>query len=442
MRSRVRTGYWNKTFREKLYFPHDSNLMLVAPAGGGKWRDILCPLAIEWGYSLIWIDPKAQALSVVGRYLRDVLKHQVEVLKPFDILPKHIGGFGTAYFNPLTRLNPAADSFGADCEGIADAIVVEETRGSDGSHWSLSAKDALAGLIGAIVKHGPDKNRNLAAVRRIICGHELFAFCREAVKTDDDFIRQKLARFAAPDAEENKEVLAIISTAITQSSFLGNKAIADSLGRSTFSFRDLKKRPISVFLTQPARYLSTCSRWFRLIVAAALDELLQEERGIPVLLVLDEFAQLGRLKIIENAMALSRGYGLQIMPVLQDLNQLQIYDKTWETFVANAGCRMFFSPRDKFTSDWLSAMVGDTEIRDFSKSFNGKAEGGVSINPRGRRHLMPHEVRELPGDEFLIFGEGIPGVIRAGRRPYYLSPEFDGMYDVDPYHTATVADGF
>jgi type IV secretory pathway TraG/TraD family ATPase VirD4 len=83
-------------------------------------------------------------------------------------------------------------------------------------------------------------------------------------------------------------------------------------------------------------------------------------------------------------------------------------------------------------------MCGEAEIRDVSKSFNDEARGGISINPRGRRYLLPHEARELRGDEMLVFGEGIPGVIRAGRRPYYRSPEFDGMYEVDPYHAETV----
>jgi type IV secretion system protein VirD4 len=441
MKSRVRIGYLDNTFRRKLYFPHDSNLILVAPAGSGKWRDVLCALALEWEFSLIWIDPKAQGVSVVGRHRRTRLKQRLEVLKPFEVLPDYIGEFGTAHYNPLVTLDPSTAGFGADCESIADAIVTDELRGAEGNHWSLSAKDLIAGLVGALIKHGTDEKKNLTAVRNLICGPNLFAFCREAIKTDDDFVRQKLGRFAALGAEDNKEVLAIISTAITQSSFIGNKAIADSLSHSTFSFRDLKKSGTSVFLTLPARYLSTCSKWFRLIIAAAMHELLQEERGVPVLVVLDEFAQLGRLKIIEDAMALSRGYGVQLLPVLQDLNQLQIYGKGWETFLANAGARLFFAPRDKFTSEYLSAMCGEAEIRDVSRSFNEKAQGGITINPRGRRYLLPHEARELSGDEMLVFGEGIPGVIRAGKRPYYQSPEFDGMYDEDPYHAGTQTHG-
>lgn len=83
-------------------------------------------------------------------------------------------------------------------------------------------------------------------------------------------------------------------------------------------------------------------------------------------------------------------------------------------------------------------MCGDMEVRGISKSMSEKPDGNLAVNlsyaQQGRRYLLPHEVRELPGDGMLVFAEGIRGVIRAGRRPYYRSPEFRGMYDPDPYH--------
>ena len=46
--------------------------------------------------------------------------------------------------------------------------------------------------------------------------------------------------------------------------------------------------------------------------------------------------------------------------------------------------------------------------------------------------LQPHQVRELPRDECLIWAEGTRGVIRAKRIPYYKLPEFSG-FRPDPY---------
>lgn len=86
-------------------------------------------------------------------------------------------------------------------------------------------------------------------------------------------------------------------------------------------------------------------------------------------------------------MGLSAGYGLQLLNVFQNLSQLkELWPNGFETFLANSGFQVYFAPRDKTMGE----------------------------------------------DEALIFGQNI-GLIRPGRRPYYLSPEFKRCYDPDPY---------
>jgi type IV secretion system protein VirD4 len=435
---RVRIAYWDRSCRETLWYPHDAHLMLTAAGGMGKFRDVLCALGALWRGSMLWVDPKLQAGSVLARHIAKT--HDVQFLNPFRALPDFVGRYPHALMNPLGTLDPTLDSFGADCDGIGEGIVTEQSHAGHDNHFVVAAKDGLSGLIAALVKHGAPHERNLGTARQLICSPQFFDFCREIVsKTNDPYIRQKLGRFTTVKAEENREILGIVSTMITQSAFIGNKAIADNLSESTFRWRDLKKRPTCIFLGLPARYLSSCDKWFRLIVATAMNQLLHEERGVPVLMVLDEFAQLGRLKVIENAMALARGYGVQLLPVLQDLNQLKgLYGDSYQTFLANAGCRMFFGSQDKFTSEIVSDLCGETEVRTMSRTMNrnarGQFESSMSIAPHAQKYLRPEAVRELPGDEMLVFAQGIPGVIRAGRRPYYLSPELNGMWDPDPYH--------
>jgi type IV secretory pathway TraG/TraD family ATPase VirD4 len=79
-------------------------------------------------------------------------------------------------------------------------------------------------------------------------------------------------------------------------------------------------------------------------------------------------------------------------------------------------------------------MSGSVEAQSASKSFG--RDVNVSVNPQAKRFLLPEETRELGDNEALVFCDGVPGVIRAGRRPYYdpNEPHFRGRYDVDPYH--------
>jgi type IV secretory pathway TraG/TraD family ATPase VirD4 len=64
---------------------------------------------------------------------------------------------------------------------------------------------------------------------------------------------------------------------------------------------------------------------------------------------------------------------------------------------------------------------------------DGKLAVSIGYTQQRRPFLTPEAVRDLPGDEMLVLGDGLPGVIRAGRRPYYQCPELRGMYDPDPY---------
>ncbi len=136
-------------------------------------------------------------------------------------------------------------------------------------------------------------------------------------------------------------------------------------------------------------------------------------------------------------MGLGAGYGFQLLPVVQDLNQLrELHPEGWETFLANSGFRIFFAPRDKTTSDYVSDMAGDMEVRGVSKSLStdrrtGETQVNLSFAQHGRKYLLPYETRNLGDGEALIFGENIPGVIRSGRLAYWLSKEF--RFDPDPY---------
>ena len=449
MNRKIRLGYWDKTCKKPMYYPGESHLILTAPARSGKGRDLLIPALIEYEGSVFVIDPKGQLAAVTGPHRAKHLRQNVFVLNPFNILPDCLGSLPHAGFNPLAVLDPKADSFGADCDSLAEAVVFHE-GGSEGSHWTDSARALVSGVIMALAAHCPREKRNLVYLYETITGGSRFwKFAKHAVNLNDFLICGRLGRFAAPKADENKEMVGILSTAITQCGFIGNLAIAKSLvaGGPELRFSNLRHRPSTVYLVLPTKYLATCAKWFRLVLAAAMADLLREEgRGpVPVLGILDEFAQLGTLKIMTDAMGLAAGFGLQLWPVLQDLNQLKnLYPQNWQTFLGNAGAQIFFAPRDLTTAEYVSEKCGVTEVHGKSKSVSYQGWGpketadhfqeSWSFSQHQRPLMLPHEVAQVGGDEMLVFGEGLNGVIRGGRRSYLETGSYRGKYSPDPYH--------
>lgn len=322
------------------------------------------------------------------------------------------------------------------------------------NHWSDSARGLVASLIGHLAANmKDDRSKTLSMLRRAITSPKILQqFAADAQQGADDFIAEGLARFAGKDAENKGEIASIISTANTQTRFIGNRAIANNLSGSDFRFSMLKEEPTTVYLVLPVRYLASCGKWFRLVLAAALDELLTEKKGLPVLCILDEFAQLGKLAVIENTLGLAAGLGVQLWPVLQDLTQLQeLYPHRWESFLGCAGVQMFFAPRENTTANYVSDLCGDTTIQLPSESRGSTADPpgmfssgrktsiseGVSTSAHQRRALLPQEIRQLPDNEFILFADGLPGrFIRMRRKPYWEIPECQGLYSPDPYHKA------
>lgn len=437
--------------------PGEMHAVLVAPTRSGKGTDVLVPALLEWEGSAVVIDIKGQLCSLTAPE-RARMGQRVIILNPFKIWPEYIGPDAKQFakirdrcvfdarFNPMATLEPESESFGSDCDSLADAIVWQEA-GTDASHFTDSARQLVSGVVMQIAATMRPDKKTLNQMREAICDNDkLFMLADAALQGNDDFTRDKLSRFVEKNAKDNREIASVVSTAVTQSGFIGSRAIASNLSASDFRFRDLRRQPTTVYIILPTRHLSNSGKWFRLLIASALNDLLvEEEKGTPCLCVLDEFAQLGNLKLIEDAMGLAAGYGVQMLCVLQDLNQLKKnYKENYETFIANAGVSMWFAPRDVTTSDYISNLCGkQDQLRvNTSTSERPLQPGAADLSfskSQGydlRNIMEAKQVRQLGSDEFLMFTENFPGEFYRGcRRPYWLMPEFAGKVGIDPYHT-------
>jgi type IV secretory pathway TraG/TraD family ATPase VirD4 len=138
----------------------------------------------------------------------------------------------------------------------------------------------------------------------------------------------------------------------------------------------MRQRETTVYFVLPADQISRMRRLTRAFVSEAL---LAHFRPGPVnsLFVLDEFrASIGRLAIINDVWSLVRGYGIQLLPVIQSALQLKaLFGDEWENYAAQSGLVATLGPpADLFTARWMSERCGSTTI--LQKSFN--AGGSVS----------------------------------------------------------------
>ena len=131
-------------------------------------------------------------------------------------------------------------------------------------------------------------------------------------------------------------------------------------------------RPTTIYLCLPVGRMESHYRWLRLIVQMActvLEHLGPYPRNRPpILFMMEEFATLGHLQIMERAAAYFPGFGIKLWAVLQDTTQLQrYYQSSWETFLGNAGLLHCFSNGDQSTLEYISKrlekLIQPSELR-------------------------------------------------------------------------------
>lgn len=424
-----------------LHYPGQANLMTFAAARTGKNATLTVNALISLERSALVIEPKLEQAAITGHYRRRF--GNVYVVNPFGILKDALDGLVDARFNPMDILDPASDSFHADCDKIATALIWEDPRDI---HFTTAARALVSGVIAALMRHGAVAEKNLVAVARVISG-DVYGFCRDTVaSTKDAFIIQKLNRLARKGAEESREVQDVIATANTQLSFIANAAMARCLSGSDFRFSDLKRQPgTTVYIGLPLNKLDISAKFFRLLLEVCLAELLNEaQRGQsnPVLAIIDEMAQLGpHMKSLENAIGMAAGAAqLQIWGILQDLSQLKgMFPHTWESFIQNS-LSMWFAARDQTTREYVSHLSGTCEVLVRAKNVSIDPRTNVtqtneSASQHSRPLLLPHEVGQIGADEMIMFVDGVRcGPVKA-KRKFYFHVFSRSKYRDNPYVT-------
>ncbi len=397
-----------------LHYGGDRHLMTLGPNGSGKSMRLLyenlCRLN---GWSVVVVDPKGD-LARLTLERRKKAGSRVVVFDPFGA-----SGFPSDGCNPLRGLDPEGVDFPDDALSLAEAIIRLE---GNQPHWPASAQDLVAACIMAERLAGPEGN--LANVRAVL-GQKVESFratIEAMVQLGKDFdcpeLVHKAERYADIDTD-SRELMSIISTALTQTRWLDSRQIGPDLAAERdYEFASLKTVPTTVYLVLPPRQLATHSPWLRLIVTAILQPLLKDTRPpkVPVLLMLDEYPALAEgdgFPIIARNMAMFRGYGIKLWSVWQDLSQAErIYGQHWESFAANAGVLQSFQPQDLKTAAYLSERSGLAARDHTNWSWSGKAPS-FSGNQQAMPLILPQAVRGLGEGETLIFSHVVNGPVRA-----------------------------
>ena len=216
---------------------------------------------------------------------------------------------------------------------------------------------------------------------------------------------------------------------------------AATAGENQISPERLLAGPNTLYLVAPAHEQRRLRGLFTALVAeiaaGAFERSGQTGRPIdpPLLLALDEAANIAPLPNLDEIASSGPGQGVQLLTILQNISQAS---DRWgkdraETIIANHRARVFCSGiGDRATLDYLRQTLGDEEIDRISTHRQSPlATGSRTYSSEFRAIAAPHRVRQADTNTaLLIYGRLQPAWVNL--RPWYANRQLRQLVSGDP----------
>lgn len=409
--------------------PHS---FICAPTGSGKGVGVVIPTLLTYGGSVICLDIKGENYEATAG-ARMELGDKVFRFSPLD--PD-----GRSHrFNPLEKLSKLApERRFTEAQRIAESFIV--MSGDNVQGFLVSAKQIFAAtVLVAVERHKP----TMAAVYDILSEggdfNKLFAKLAKDTKVEEaKSIYQRMAGISDRTLSAYMSVLFDGGLGIWRDGF-----VRAATASSDFKIDDLRRNPASIYIVVSPNDLAVLAPVIRLLFQQTIAILQSAEPSndepYPVLFLLDEFPQLGRMTALSGAISTIRGYGGRIMIVAQSLSSLKgtYGNEGAQNFLANCRLQLFMAPADSDTPDYVSKAIGNFTRKSRSKSWTMGQLGKSNIQEReeGAQLIRPEQLRNLNENDVILLIQNTDP-IRAQKVLYfedkYLKPIFEGQVDALP----------
>ncbi len=447
--------------RRDLVLGGQQGVLLSAPPRSDKGTAIVIPNLLTWPGSVVCLDLKLENWTISAGY-RQRCGQEVFLFDPLS------ESGNTACWNCLSYVSRDPNLRINDVQHIA-AILYPDIPGTD-PFWSAGARSLFLGItlyvletpslpptLGEVLRQGmaSDSEGFSHHWKRIIEGRQAgrFPLSPQCVRALSDVI--DLAPVTASS---------IRKTFTSRLDLLANPLLDRATSRNDFDLRELRRRPISIYIGIRPADLHRLKPLLNLFIEQAIG---LQTKTLPehdpslkyqVAMILDEAPAIGRIPILAESIAYLPGFNVRILLVVQALSQLRdVYgSQTAETMMKSLAVRIAYAPKDFGEANELSQELGNVtvNVKTMSKPVfdvfdrQGRRSRSVSISQQRRPLLLPQEVKELGRDHELLIYEGLRPVLAKKNRYFedrrlrarlFPAPSNASPYPQPP--TSTVATG-
>ncbi|SDQ36831.1 type IV secretory system conjugative DNA transfer family protein [Pseudovibrio sp. Tun.PSC04-5.I4] len=439
------------------------HVFAFAPTRSGKGVGVVVPTLLTWPGSTIVLDIKGENYAKTSGW-RASQGQNVFYFEPTAVE-------GSARYNPLEEIRCESDHQVGDCMNVAKMIVDTSGKGlkdfweQEGFSWLSTAilhvlyrirneekRTASLGDVLQFLSVGDDDPSADPAVKldelvkarakgkkgdddgfeKLLLDMESYEHNNEGANTE---VRRGASRMRKRSTNERSGVS---STATAQLAIFADPIIARNTSACDFTIDDLMNadQPTNIYMVLSPAEIGRMKALIRIILNQMLTRLTSKMSHVEgetlykhrMLLMLDEFPQLGKLDIFESSLAFMAGYGLKAFLIAQDITQLQSAYTREESIISNCHIRIAYAPNKIETAKVLSDMAGKTTVvqrkRSVSKNLDRSSTSvSESLSEVARPLMTPDECMLLPGLEYdedgKVTGPGKMLIFAAGKPTIY-----------------------
>ena len=392
------------------------SVLVLGPTQSGKTTALAIPALLEWNGPVV-------ATSVKDDLVIHTLGYRASIGQTWVFDPTAaVRAARRSQWSPL-----AEASTWSGAQRVAQTMVdaVPNPGGlSDSTFWYKASAKLLAPLLLAAQRGG----RPMAEVVRWT-NHQEIAEVQMLLELAGE--TEALSALAAGGGRDERIRSSVYTTLETVLAPYEDPVVAESAERSEIDPAGLISGRNTLFLCGPAHEQARVQGVFSALVAAVVHAAVNryERQGPldpPLLLLLDEAANIAPLRDLDTLASVASGMGIQLMTVCQDLAQLSARygPERARTIANNHRAKVALSGiADIGTLDTLSGLAGESAMQDQTFTHDLKEHRrSTSWSVSYRRLLPSDELRRVrPGEGLLIYGHLPPA--RLALRPWYRDRE-------------------
>ncbi len=389
------------------------SVLVVGPTQSGKTTGLAIPAILEWPGPVVATSVKDDLAATTLAW-----RSRLGYCWVFD--PTATSGLlGATGWSPLAE---AGTWSGA--QRVA-GWMVEATPArsglSDAAFWYAAAAKQLAPLLLAARLHGG----TMAAVVR---WNNLAEFDEPLAALDAAGEVDASVALAACVARDDRIRSSVGTTLETVLGPFEDPVVAGATASCDIDTGGLLSGPNALYLCGPSYEQQRVQGLFASLVSAVVAEAVarvnRSGRPLdpPLLVVLDEAANIAPIRDLDMLASIGAGMGIQLVTVVQDLAELaaRYTPERAQTIANNHRAKVVLSGvADLSTLDLLSGLVGDAIVREETVTHDLRDGRRTRSTATALRRLAPtDELRRIdPGTGVLVYGHLPPARIRL--RPWY-----------------------